>query len=77
MTIAHLQPGRGRPGAFRRVALDALGDAAHRLQTILRTWRWRARERAHLASLDDRMLQDIGLTRADRSFLVNKPFWRE
>ena len=30
-----------------------------------------------LAALDDRMLRDIGLSRADREFLANKPFWRE
>ena len=36
-----------------------------------------ARERAELAALDDRMLKDIGLTRADAEFLSNKPFWRE
>ena len=35
------------------------------------------REREELAALDDRMLKDIGLTRADAEFLSNKPFWRE
>ena len=35
------------------------------------------RDRARLAELDDRMLKDIGLTRADAEFLINKPFWRE
>ena len=43
----------------------------------LREWRQRARDRAELASLDDRMLRDIGLTRADTEFLSNKPFWRK
>ena len=43
----------------------------------LREWRRRSRERAELAALDDRMLKDIGLTRADAEFLSNKPFWRE
>jgi uncharacterized protein YjiS (DUF1127 family) len=42
-----------------------------------REWRRRARERAELASLDNRMLRDIGLTRADAEFLSNKSFWRE
>jgi len=44
---------------------------------ILREWRRRARDRSQLAQLDDRMLRDIGLTRADAEFLSNKPFWRE
>jgi uncharacterized protein YjiS (DUF1127 family) len=47
---------------------------------MLRLWRRRQRERrdlARFAQLDDRMLADIGLTRGDAEFLVNKPFWRE
>lgn len=47
------------------------------LVATFREWRRRAHERAHLARLDDRMLQDIGLTRADAEFVINKPFWRE
>ncbi len=43
----------------------------------MREWRRRVRERGQLAALDDRMLKDIGLTRVDAEFLINKPFWRE
>jgi uncharacterized protein YjiS (DUF1127 family) len=43
----------------------------------LREWRRRSRDRAELARLDNRMLQDIGLTRGDAEFLINKPFWKE
>jgi uncharacterized protein YjiS (DUF1127 family) len=35
------------------------------------------RERDQLSRMDDRMLADIGLTRADAAFLSDKPFWRE
>jgi uncharacterized protein YjiS (DUF1127 family) len=42
-----------------------------------REWRRRSRDRAKLASFDDRMLSDIGLTRAEAEFLSRKPFWRE
>ena len=52
-------------------------DAATRVIATFREWRRRARDRAQLAGLDDRMLRDIGLTRADAEFLSNKPFWRE
>ena len=43
---------------------------------LVREWRRRARSRAELAALDDRMLRDIGLTRADVWFEIAKPFWR-
>jgi uncharacterized protein YjiS (DUF1127 family) len=43
----------------------------------LRQWRRRAHDRAELARLDDRMLRDIGINRADAEFLSDKPFWRE
>jgi uncharacterized protein YjiS (DUF1127 family) len=55
----------------------AAGNLAGRVLATFREWRRRARERAELASLDNRMLRDIGLTRADAEFLSNKSFWRE
>ncbi len=42
----------------------------------IRAWRERARKRHLLASLDDRMLRDIGLTRAEVMSEASKPFWR-
>ncbi|MDQ4059932.1 MAG: DUF1127 domain-containing protein [Pseudomonadota bacterium] len=36
----------------------------------------RARQRNQLASLDDRLLKDIGLTRCDVMVECRKPFWR-
>ena len=63
--------------ASRHDALHGLSDAGNHFVTALREWRRRGRERAELAQLDDRMLKDIGLTRADAEFLSNKPFWRE
>jgi uncharacterized protein YjiS (DUF1127 family) len=44
---------------------------------VLREWRRRSRDRAALASFDDRMLRDIGVTRVDALFEINKPFWRK
>ncbi|HTV90394.1 MAG TPA: DUF1127 domain-containing protein [Stellaceae bacterium] len=60
----------------RRDALDALADAAHWVFAALGEWRRRARERGELARLDCRTLRDIGLSRAEAEFIVNKPFWR-
>jgi uncharacterized protein YjiS (DUF1127 family) len=42
----------------------------------LRRWRELARQRRQLAELDDRLLRDIGLTRADVGAELRKPFWR-
>lgn len=39
-------------------------------------WAQRQRERAALAALDERMLKDIGVSRADVWQEINKPFWR-
>ena len=61
----------------QRHAVLALGDASDHVVASLGEWRRRTRERAELAALDDRMLKDIGLTRAEAQFLSNKPFWRE
>jgi uncharacterized protein YjiS (DUF1127 family) len=71
MVAIHGHATRGRSG--QRHAVLALGDAWDHV----REWRPRTRERGELAALDDRMLKDIGLTRADAEFLSNKPFWRE
>ena len=49
-----------------------VGDAL----TLVYGWGERVRERHVLASLDDRMLGDIGLSRADVDGEVSKPFWR-
>jgi uncharacterized protein YjiS (DUF1127 family) len=79
-SLTHIRP---RPSACsqalvrHRTALDDLSDAAQSVVATLRAWRQRLRERDQLARLDDRMLSDIGLTRADAQYLASKPFWRE
>ena len=45
------------------------------LETLL-IWQERASQRSDLGQLDDRMLKDIGLSRADTLREVDKPFWR-
>ncbi len=52
-------------------------DRRIRLLDLLLTWQTRAFERLRLARLDDRMLKDIGMTRADVMREISKPFWRE
>ena len=53
------------------------GPIAMLLLDLLSTWLLRARERRALHGLDDGMLKDIGLTRADIEFEAHKPFWRD
>ena len=39
-------------------------------------WQQRARDRSLLAAMDDRMICDVGLSRADIYHETRKPFWR-
>jgi uncharacterized protein YjiS (DUF1127 family) len=48
-----------------------------RAVALSREWRRRSSNRARLAMFDDRMLEDIGITRADAESLSPKPFWKE
>ena len=40
-------------------------------------WQELARQRAQLAELDDHLLRDMGLTRADARLEATRPFWDE
>ena len=61
----------------RRTALDDLSDAAQWVLGTLRQWRRRSREREQISRMDERMLKDIGITRAEALRLSSKPFWTE
>ena len=39
-------------------------------------WQQRAVERNALGAMDDRMLRDVGLTRAEAMVETDKPFWK-
>ena len=60
-----------------RVRGPAPGRPLARVIATLREWHRRRRDREKLATFDDRILSDIGLTRAEAEFLSHKPFWRE
>jgi uncharacterized protein YjiS (DUF1127 family) len=68
-------------GAAAPIARRPLGPIVRRLfgraMGTLGEWNRRMRDREALAALDERMLKDIGATRAEVQFIVNKPFWRE
>lgn len=42
---------------------------------ILLEWYERSRQRRQLLSLDDQLLKDIGISRADAEVEASKPFW--
>jgi uncharacterized protein YjiS (DUF1127 family) len=65
--------GAGRGAAPRRLAPAA--KFATLLADRLWTWLRRMRERRDLSMLDDHMLKDIGVTRADVEFEAQKHFW--
>ena len=78
MTINQLATGVADIGSTdHRATDDVLRRGARRCIQLLRLWRRRRRDRRELTRLDDRTLKDIGLTRGDAEFLINKPFWRE
>jgi uncharacterized protein YjiS (DUF1127 family) len=42
----------------------------------LSEWRRRSEQRATLASMNDRMLKDVGISRGDAVREASKPFWQ-
>ena len=55
--------------------VTALVNLPERAVATAITWQQRVNERQHLRDLDDRMLSDMGLSRADVDKEVAKPFW--
>ena len=54
----------------------AAPSAPHRkFLRVLGAWIERSRQRHALADLDDRLLDDIGITRFEAAWEIAKPFW--
>jgi uncharacterized protein YjiS (DUF1127 family) len=47
------------------------------LFTVVATWQERAHQRRQLLDLDDRLLADVGLDRAEAAAAGARPFWRD
>lgn len=83
MNVVRFAPSTGHgaraiPRAVRgAVSRHVLRAVVGGLAGTVRLWRRRARDRAQLAMLDDRMLRDIGVSRVDIWGEIHKPFWRK
>jgi uncharacterized protein YjiS (DUF1127 family) len=54
---------------------DVVGRGPSAWTGAVRTWFERSRQRRALAELDDRLLDDIGITRSQAQSEVARPFW--
>ncbi len=63
---------RGPRGGLLGTLLRAAGAAVETFYA----WQERAAQRAHLAALEDHILKDIGIGRAEADREAAKPFWR-
>jgi len=75
-TIAREERLSGRTSAPGGRGASPGSRAASLLRYIL-TWSDRIRQRRALQALDDWVLKDIGLSRADVMHEYDKPFWQE
>lgn len=46
------------------------------IPAVLAKWQTRATQRSHLATLDERLLRDMGLSQTQALEEIAKPFWR-
>ena len=49
----------------------------HKIVKTTNSWQRRRNERASLATMDDRMLRDIGMDRFQAEREARKPFWKK
>ncbi len=77
-TITHRPSLAGAWNASRRLfsPLDAVKRGIVALANTLIVWSERHRQRQALAELDDKMLKDIGLSRAEAAYEFRETFWR-
>ncbi len=70
-----VSPG-GRSAWAQRGLLAVLARDGLTLLELVTTWRRRLRQRDELMKLDERLLDDIGVSRGDAAAEWRKPFWR-
>jgi len=67
--------GKGHIQAIHGV-LKAIDNSLLALLDVPLAWQRRIADRNSLAAMDDRLLKDIGISRADAEHEAEKPFWR-
>jgi uncharacterized protein YjiS (DUF1127 family) len=72
-TVGHRRDTHAWRLSWHHAGLTRLGGAAVRAVWF---WNERSRQRRALASLDDRLLRDIGLTRDEARRECANPFWK-
>jgi len=55
--------------------LSGIVELTSRILLKVETWLEISRQRRTLATLDDRLLKDIGISRASANAEANRPFW--
>jgi uncharacterized protein YjiS (DUF1127 family) len=75
MQVHARAPGHGG-GTAPRLSLGIKAWTATAVGLLL-CWHERARQRRALLRLDDRMLKDIGISRADAEREASRPFWQD
>ncbi len=79
MTNVHCSTLQSPAAGAPRSALDGIAGLARLPLAILKTllvWQERDQQRRHLAALDDRLLRDMGISRAEAAREAAVPFWR-
>lgn len=60
----------------RILSLRTSRYSLQQLWQLLRLWHQRARTRRQLATLDEHLLADAGISHSERMDELSKPFWR-
>lgn len=63
--------------ASLRAATAVVADKVWSVAGAFQSWSERGRQRQALLRLDDHLLKDIGVSRADADLEGTKPFWKE
>lgn len=63
------------PTRHRPMTRDTAMSVLRNLVGEIHGWNQRVRQRQALAKLDDRLLEDVGISRPAAAIEANKPFW--